>query len=110
MKKLNLTIMTLTSIGVLSLCLQPSLATSISEWKPNLSEKILLLPPQHLEQAINQDFSKSLLAQDLIDVDTQHGISLFSLNGELEKMTEGKPVKVQRAQSPCAYTSIPGTC
>ena len=71
MKKLNLTIMTLASIGVLSLCLQPSLATSISEWKPNLSEKILLLPPQHLEQAINQDFSKSLLAQDLINVDTQ---------------------------------------
>ena len=71
MKKLNLTIMTLTAIGVLSLCLQPSLAASISEWKPNLSEKILLLPPQHLEQAIDQDFSKSLLAQDLIDVDTQ---------------------------------------
>ena len=57
MKKLNPKIMILTSIGVLSLCLQPSLATSISEWKPNLSEKILLLPPQHLEQAIDQDFS-----------------------------------------------------
>ena len=42
----------------------------------------------------------------LIDVDTQHGISLCSLNGELEKMTEGKPVKVERAQSPCAYTIL----
>ena len=42
----------------------------------------------------------------LIDVDTQHGISLCSLNGELEKMTEGKPVKVDRAQSPCAYTIL----
>ena len=42
----------------------------------------------------------------LIDVDTQHGISLCSLNGEMEKMTEGKPVKVERAQSPCAYTIL----
>ena len=42
----------------------------------------------------------------LIDVDTQHGISLCSLNGELEKMTEGKPIKVERAQSPCAYTIL----
>ena len=42
----------------------------------------------------------------LIDVDTQHGITLCSLNGELEKMTEGKPVKVERAQSPCAYTIL----
>ena len=42
----------------------------------------------------------------LIDVDTQHGISICSLNGELEKMTEGKPVKVERAQSPCAYTIL----
>ena len=42
----------------------------------------------------------------LIDVDTQHGISLCSLNGELEKMTEGKPVMVERAQSPCAYTIL----
>ena len=42
----------------------------------------------------------------LIDADTQHGISLCSLNGELEKMTEGKPVKVERAQSPCAYTIL----
>ena len=42
----------------------------------------------------------------LIDVDTQHGISLCSLNGEMEKMMEGKPVKVERAQSPCAYTIL----
>ena len=42
----------------------------------------------------------------LIDVDTQHGISLCSLNGELEKMTEGKPFKGERAQSPCAYTIL----
>ena len=42
----------------------------------------------------------------LIDFDTQHGLSLCSLNGEFEKMTEGKPVKVDRAQSPCAYTIL----
>ena len=36
----------------------------------------------------------------LIDVDTQHGISLCSLNGELEKMTEGKPVKVEEHKVP----------
>ena len=51
--------------------MQPSLASTSSEWKPNLSEKILLLPPQHLEQAIDNDFSKSLLAQDLSDIDQQ---------------------------------------
>jgi hypothetical protein len=51
--------------------MQPSLASTLSDWKPNLSEKILLLPPQHLEQAIDNDFSKSLLAQDLSDIDQQ---------------------------------------
>lgn len=71
MKERTLVIIVLASIGASSVFLQPSLAASISEWKPNLSEKILLLPPQHLEQAIDQDFSKSLLAQDLIDVDHQ---------------------------------------
>ena len=86
MKKVNSTIMILASIGVLSLCLQPSLASSMSEWKPNLSEKILLLPPQHLEQAIDQDFSKSLLAQDLIDVDNQ----LNQQVGEIQKLQEAE--------------------
>ena len=55
-------------------------------WKPNLSEKILLLPPQHLEQAIDQDFSKSLLAQDLIDVDNQ----LNQQVGEIQKLQEAE--------------------
>ena len=64
MKKINPVIYVAVTLGVISVCMQPSLASTLSEWKPNLSEKILLLPPQHLEQAIDNDFSKSLLAQD----------------------------------------------
>lgn len=71
MKKINPVIYVAVTLGVISVCMQPSLASTLSEWKPNLSEKILLLPPQHLEQAIDNDFSKSLLAQDLSDIDQQ---------------------------------------
>lgn len=92
MKKLNPTIMILASIGLLSLCLQPSLANTVSEWKPNLSEKILLLPPQHLEQAIDQDFSQSLLAQDLIDIDSQLNEQVSHIKGlqEVEEQYSGE--------------------
>jgi hypothetical protein len=71
MKKINPAIYVAVTLGVISVCMQPSLASTLSDWKPNLSEKILLLPPQHLEQAIDNDFSKSLLAQDLSDIDQQ---------------------------------------
>lgn len=71
MKKINPAIYVAVTLGVISVFMQPSLASTSSEWKPNLSEKILLLPPQHLEQAIDNDFSKSLLAQDLSDIDQQ---------------------------------------
>ena len=41
------------------------------QWRPQLSEKILLLPPKHINDAIEQDFSKSGLAQNMTSVETQ---------------------------------------
>ena len=41
------------------------------QWRPQLSEKILLLPPKHMNDAIEQDFSKSGLAQNMTSVETQ---------------------------------------
>jgi hypothetical protein len=41
------------------------------QWRPQLSEKILLLPPKHMNDAIEQDFSKSGLAQNMTNVETQ---------------------------------------
>ena len=41
------------------------------QWRPQLSEKILLLPPKHMNDAIEQDFSKSGLAQNMTGVETQ---------------------------------------
>jgi hypothetical protein len=40
------------------------------QWRPQLSEKILLLPPKHMNDAIEQDFSKSGLAQNMTSVET----------------------------------------
>jgi hypothetical protein len=41
------------------------------QWRPQLSEKILLLPPKHMNDAIEQDFSKSGLAQNMTSVEAQ---------------------------------------
>ena len=58
-----------TCLGLL-LCGQ-ALASSASVWQPQISEKILVLPQNQLERAIQRDFAASPLASDMLNVDQQ---------------------------------------
>ena len=46
-------------------------ADSSAGWNPQLSERILLLPPKRLNDVIEQDFSKSGLAVNMTDIETE---------------------------------------
>ena len=39
---------------------------NLGEWKPQIVEKMYLLPPKHLNKALNNDFNKSILTCSLI--------------------------------------------
>ena len=54
------------TLGLL-LCFAPIWSQTVvaSEWNPQLSERVLMLPPQHLERVVEQDFNLSSLAEEL---------------------------------------------
>ena len=43
--------------------------SSVEEWKPQIVEKMYVLPPQHLNKVLNNDFNKSILALNLNNKD-----------------------------------------
>ena len=64
-------IATVALVGVSQMQTAVAFAEIDRQWRPQLSEKILLLPPKHINDAIEQDFSKSGLAQNMTSVETQ---------------------------------------
>jgi len=62
---------TVALVGVSQMQTAVAFAEIDRQWRPQLSEKILLLPPKHMNDAIEQDFSKSGLAQNMTSVETQ---------------------------------------
>jgi hypothetical protein len=64
-------IATIALVGVSQMQTAVAFAQIDQQWRPQLSEKILLLPPKHMNDAIEQDFSKSGLAQNMTSVETQ---------------------------------------
>ena len=64
-------IATIALVGVSQMQTAVAFAEIDRQWRPQLSEKILLLPPKHMNDAIEQDFSKSGLAQNMTSVETQ---------------------------------------
>ena len=64
-------IATVALVGVSQMQTAIAFAEIDRHWRPQLSEKILLLPPKHMNDAIEQDFSKSGLAQNMTSVETQ---------------------------------------
>ena len=64
-------IATVALVGISQMQTTVAFAEIDREWRPQLSEKILLLPPKHMNDAIEQDFSKSGLAQNMTSVETQ---------------------------------------
>ena len=67
----NIMIATVALVGVSQMQTAVAFAEIDRQWRPQLSEKILLLPPKHMNDAIEQDFSKSGLAQNMTSVETQ---------------------------------------
>jgi hypothetical protein len=66
----------LLKIGVISSAaafvtvMTPSLSIG-ADWRPTLAENILMLPPQHMEKAIDRDFNLSPLANEMSKIESQ---------------------------------------
>ena len=59
-----------------------SLAQSnVNGWKPQIVEKMYVLPPKHLNKVLNNDFNKSLLAINLQNTDNK-------IKNRIEKISE----------------------
>ena len=54
---------------------------SIGQWKPQIVEKMYLLPPKHLNKVLNNDFNKSILALNLQNTDNK-------IKNRIEKISE----------------------
>jgi len=55
------------------------LLANTNAWQPQISEKILMLPSKHLEQAIERDFSTSVLAGDMKTLDQKIGSAITNI-------------------------------
>ena len=56
-------------------------SSSVEEWKPQIVEKMYVLPPQHINKVLNNDFNKSILALNLQNKD---GL----IKNKIDKITE----------------------
>ena len=73
-------IATIALVGVSQMQTAVAFAQIDQQWRPQLSEKILLLPPKHMNDAIEQDFSKSGLAQNMTSVEGQLSDQVSAIN------------------------------
>ena len=73
-------IATIALVGVSQMQTAVAFAQIDRQWRPQLSEKILLLPPKHMNDAIEQDFSKSGLAQNMTSVEGQLSDQVSAIN------------------------------
>jgi hypothetical protein len=73
-------IATIALVGVSQMQTAVASAQIDQQWRPQLSEKILLLPPKHMNDAIEQDFSKSGLAQNMTSVEGQLSDQVSAIN------------------------------
>ena len=87
MKNLNLKIFLIIITG--SLYSTSSLANNnLGEWKPQIVEKMYILPPKHLNKVLNNDFKKSILAVNLQNTDNKIKNKIEKIS-ELKSMLEG---------------------
>ena len=54
---------------------------NLGEWKPQIVEKMYILPPKHLNKVLNNDFNRSLLALNLQNTDS-------NINNKIEKISQ----------------------
>ncbi len=77
-RNLLLIIMTFTGLSILGS--QTALSQNGSHWQPQLSEKILMLPPKHLNEVIETDFGKSGLANHMTNIESEISEQVSMIN------------------------------
>lgn len=80
----RITLVTMALVTISQMTTAVTFAYTDPQWRPQLSEKILLLPPKHMNNAIEQDFNKSGLAKNMTSVETQMSEQASAIN-ELKK-------------------------
>ena len=77
--------------GVMLLTDHSLAANNNSAWQPQISEKILMLPSKHLENAVERDFASSPLASDMqtLDEDIQSKVTTIGELQESQHLYEG---------------------
>lgn len=78
--------------GTLALALamqapSPARAQAGTEWSPQVSERLMKLPGDHLRRAVDSDFARSPLARRMADLDDQIARKRDSL-GDLQRASE----------------------
>ena len=77
-RNLLLIIMTFTGLSISGS--QTALSQNGSHWQPQLSEKILMLPPKHLNEVIETDFGKSGLANHMTNIESEISEQVSMIN------------------------------
>ena len=77
-RNLLLIIMIFTGLSILGS--QTALSQNGSHWQPQLSEKILMLPPKHLNEVIETDFGKSGLANHMTNIESEISEQVSMIN------------------------------
>ena len=90
-----------------------ALASSPPGWQPQISEKVLVLPQNQLERAIQRDFAASPLANDMMNVDQQIASEVTNIHSlsENQHLYEGEAaieVKHQVLAAKRAYIGLMG--
>ena len=80
LKLRQITFITIVLLGVNQIHIPTAFAEIERSWRPQLSEKILLLPLKHMNNAIEKDFSKSGLARNMTNVESQISDQVSAIN------------------------------
>ena len=70
----------------------PAAAATAEKWAPVASEKLMRLPGDFLRKAVDNDFNRSGLAQELVSLDEQVALkrsTLADLQGAIERADDG---------------------
>ena len=76
----QITFATIVSVSISQMISSIAFAEIDRSWRPQLSEKILLLPVKHMNNAIEKDFSKSGLARNMTNVESQISDQVSAIN------------------------------
>ena len=88
MKNINIKIFLIIIVGSLY-PLSSSASNNFGEWKPQIVEKMFVLPPEHLNKVLNNDFDKSILAINLRNTNNKIKTNIEKIK-DLNSLLSGK--------------------